>query len=360
MALESLNRFGTEVWEATAADWTQSGEILPRDTFGKETDTGKIKLGDGATEWNSLSYIGGGGGGSWEKVSYQNSAMSVAVDCYIQYAADGTTPAAVYEPIRNNYVSCSQFAYADSIDKVPFDNVNWYDNTISDVKLSNLSNDAKIKGCILSTMVIDTNNSTGFQLTSHTHQGIYGNAPNNAELFINGNNVTIQSCTLQSGAFINNAGNSNTYNCLFIEAQGGVYANSKVGLSIQFAQIGSEANLDCQKDNGSVFDLKMHASSYCILGSGTFQYLGMGASTTLGTFANKFAFHNVNSVDIASGSSITTTTDDNVDLQKTNLMVAGLTVNFSASQADITIIDIAGTAYQLGVDGGGNVTAVAI
>lgn len=40
----------------TAANWTAANPTLASGEFGYETDTGKLKLGDGATAWNSLPY----------------------------------------------------------------------------------------------------------------------------------------------------------------------------------------------------------------------------------------------------------------------------------------------------------------
>ena len=40
----------------TAAFWSSHNPILQLAEPGYETDTGKIKIGDGATEWNSLAY----------------------------------------------------------------------------------------------------------------------------------------------------------------------------------------------------------------------------------------------------------------------------------------------------------------
>ena len=44
----------------TAANWTAANPTLAQGEAGLETDTGKIKLGDGATAWNSLAYFTGG------------------------------------------------------------------------------------------------------------------------------------------------------------------------------------------------------------------------------------------------------------------------------------------------------------
>lgn len=43
----------------TEANWTSANPTLAQGEFGYETDTGKLKLGDGSTAWNSLSYFEG-------------------------------------------------------------------------------------------------------------------------------------------------------------------------------------------------------------------------------------------------------------------------------------------------------------
>lgn len=52
----------------TAAQWTSANPILAEAEFGYETDTLKMKMGDGITDWDSLAYVStwgsGGGGGS--------------------------------------------------------------------------------------------------------------------------------------------------------------------------------------------------------------------------------------------------------------------------------------------------------
>ncbi len=40
----------------TASEWTAGNPILEPGEWGKETDTGKMKNGDGVTAWNSLGY----------------------------------------------------------------------------------------------------------------------------------------------------------------------------------------------------------------------------------------------------------------------------------------------------------------
>ena len=49
----------------TSTNWTATNPTLAQGEFGFETNTFLLKIGDGATAWNSLSYFspGGGGGG---------------------------------------------------------------------------------------------------------------------------------------------------------------------------------------------------------------------------------------------------------------------------------------------------------
>jgi hypothetical protein len=44
----------------TAANWVSADSVLSSGEPGIETDTGKLKFGDGSTAWTSLSYSSGG------------------------------------------------------------------------------------------------------------------------------------------------------------------------------------------------------------------------------------------------------------------------------------------------------------
>jgi hypothetical protein len=48
----------------SAANWTSTNPILSQGEPGLETDTNKVKYGDGSTTWNLLDYASGGGGGA--------------------------------------------------------------------------------------------------------------------------------------------------------------------------------------------------------------------------------------------------------------------------------------------------------
>ena len=46
----------------TASNWTSANTVLAQGELGAETDTSKIKIGDGSTVWNSLGYLIDAGG----------------------------------------------------------------------------------------------------------------------------------------------------------------------------------------------------------------------------------------------------------------------------------------------------------
>jgi hypothetical protein len=58
----------------TAAQWTSANSTLAAGELGLETDTAKIKMGDGATAWTSLAYAAGG---TSTVVSAANSTVTV-------------------------------------------------------------------------------------------------------------------------------------------------------------------------------------------------------------------------------------------------------------------------------------------
>lgn len=46
-----------QVRNNNASTWTAANQILAAGEFGQELDTGKLKIGDGFTAWNSLPYV---------------------------------------------------------------------------------------------------------------------------------------------------------------------------------------------------------------------------------------------------------------------------------------------------------------
>jgi hypothetical protein len=63
----------------TAANWTSTNPTLAAGEFGLETDTLKLKLGNGSTAWNSLSYVGAG--------TAENSTKYAGRALYVQSSA---------------------------------------------------------------------------------------------------------------------------------------------------------------------------------------------------------------------------------------------------------------------------------
>lgn len=51
-----------QVKRKTAAAWTLADPVLLAGEPGFESDTARLKIGDGVTAWSGLSYIGGAGG----------------------------------------------------------------------------------------------------------------------------------------------------------------------------------------------------------------------------------------------------------------------------------------------------------
>lgn len=73
----------------TAAGWTSADPTLLSGEFGYETDTGKLKIGDGSTAWSSLAYEPG-----FSLSSYPLSASDLADDAVVPewtLTANGTT-----------------------------------------------------------------------------------------------------------------------------------------------------------------------------------------------------------------------------------------------------------------------------
>jgi hypothetical protein len=75
-------RFRVRRW--TAAEWTSRNEVLLSAELGLETDTGRVKIGDGVTAWNDLAYSSGGGGGEWlTGAGVPSSSLGADGDMYL-------------------------------------------------------------------------------------------------------------------------------------------------------------------------------------------------------------------------------------------------------------------------------------
>lgn len=66
----------------TAANWTTVNPVLNEGEPGIETDTLRLKVGDGVTAWNSLAYVGSG--------TAQNSLKYAGRALFVQSTAPTT------------------------------------------------------------------------------------------------------------------------------------------------------------------------------------------------------------------------------------------------------------------------------
>jgi hypothetical protein len=62
----------------TSANWTTANSVLASGEFGFETNTGKIKIGDGTTAWNSMAYISDPAGAT--KLGFISVTQAVDLD----------------------------------------------------------------------------------------------------------------------------------------------------------------------------------------------------------------------------------------------------------------------------------------
>lgn len=69
----------------TAANWTAANPVLRAGEAGFESDTRRLKIGDGATAWNALLYVTGSGGGSGTFSGLSDVDASAKVDGSVVY-----------------------------------------------------------------------------------------------------------------------------------------------------------------------------------------------------------------------------------------------------------------------------------
>ena len=105
----------------TAANWTSANPVLAQGELGVETDTDKIKIGDGSTAWTSLGYlIDTGGYASYSDTTanftgtLQNGGSNVVVDTDIGSTVQGydanTTTSTNTQTLTNKTVRDTVYA----------------------------------------------------------------------------------------------------------------------------------------------------------------------------------------------------------------------------------------------------------
>ena len=70
----------------TASGWTSANPTLLSGEFGVETDTNKVKIGDGSTTWNALTYIPG-----FSVSAYPLAGSDIATDADLTINAFGAS-----------------------------------------------------------------------------------------------------------------------------------------------------------------------------------------------------------------------------------------------------------------------------
>ena len=60
---EQILKTTFQLKRGNSADWQKVNPVLRVGEPGFETDTGRLKIGDGSTEWNALKYVGECGSG---------------------------------------------------------------------------------------------------------------------------------------------------------------------------------------------------------------------------------------------------------------------------------------------------------
>jgi hypothetical protein len=81
-----------QVRRGTAAAATAANPTLAQGEMGFETDTGKLKIGDGVTAWTGLAYFGGGGSGAVASVFARTGAVVAASGDYSVGEVTGAAP----------------------------------------------------------------------------------------------------------------------------------------------------------------------------------------------------------------------------------------------------------------------------
>ena len=102
---KSLPNSTVKVKRATAARWASQNPVLAAGEIGYETDTRKMKLGDGTSSWTQLSYLVADGTGTGTDTGTGGQAATIRIGTvttlrYNQHATvvnSGTSTAAVLD-----------------------------------------------------------------------------------------------------------------------------------------------------------------------------------------------------------------------------------------------------------------------
>jgi hypothetical protein len=92
----------------TAANWTSNDPVLSLGEQGFETDTNKVKIGDGVAAWSALAYVSGGS----SKLEVQDPTVDNEYYIYVGAPANALSPIANLNNTQTNYEYDQSFATA--------------------------------------------------------------------------------------------------------------------------------------------------------------------------------------------------------------------------------------------------------
>lgn len=100
--------------ESTSAQFTQADAVLAAGAIGQESDTGKVKIGDGTTAWTDLAYFAGDDRLE-QLVGLATAAEAIAASSggsssFPIANADGVTIDAIVDPVTGGTMSVVTFA----------------------------------------------------------------------------------------------------------------------------------------------------------------------------------------------------------------------------------------------------------
>lgn len=87
---KSLPNSTVKVKRATAARWASQNPVLAAGEIGYETDTRKMKLGDGTSSWTQLSYLVADGTGAGEGSGGQAATIRIGTVTTLRYNQNAT------------------------------------------------------------------------------------------------------------------------------------------------------------------------------------------------------------------------------------------------------------------------------
>lgn len=102
----------------TSTNWTSSNPILSSGEMGVETDTLKMKVGNGSTSWSGLSYIGGTSSTGGDQIKSIAIPSPVASDVFTMfYTKSAMTLSKIESVVRGSSTPSASFSIRYATDR---------------------------------------------------------------------------------------------------------------------------------------------------------------------------------------------------------------------------------------------------